>query len=139
MELSDLNVRIDQLLQATNELSSVLRDMQQEYFKRQQEPTDQASAEWIADALRNIDQHRIELSTAVSNQDAYKVSFAANQFVALNRFFADVSKSWSRNESLLDKIFAKVFEAARDIAFGIKRLDQASLEAARRQLQKRGA
>jgi hypothetical protein len=138
MELRDLNARIDQLTHAVDRLSSVLRDMQHEYSKKQHNPTNQASADWIADALRSIDKHRLELLRAVGNRDPYNVSVAAGQFVALNRFFADVSKDWSSSASLLENVFESVFEPAREIAFGIKRLDRSSLEAARRQLQGRG-
>ena len=127
----NLNVLIDQLIQAVDKLSPVLRDMQREYSNKRRDFPTANLAYWIPDALGIVDDHRRELLTAARNLDAFGVSWAAGQFVSLKRFLADVPTDWSSYSSLLDNVYDEVLKFARQIAFGIDHFDPSSLEAAR--------
>lgn len=129
-----LKRRIEELQLSSNALAGVLARVRDEGHTLADRKGTDVNWRWVEQALANIRTYQNEFSKALAKRDPVAISYAAEQFVSIRKYFEDTPLEWSKLEKDLQYHAAMTAERAGKVAFSIDPFDPVSLAEIQRSL-----
>jgi hypothetical protein len=129
-----LKRRIEELQVSSNALAGVLARVRDEGHTLADRTGTDVNWRWVEQALANIRSYQNEFSKALAKRDPVAISYAAEQFVSIRKYFEDTPLEWSKLEKDLQYHASMTAQKAGKVAFAIDPFDPVSLAEIQRSL-----
>ena len=134
MAEDSIRQQLDKLLASAEEVMSLLAQVRDEGRSLSRSSGKEVNWPWLDQALTNVRNYRDQLQSSIAARDPVAISYAAEQFVSMRKYFEDASLEWSKAEAELRKSVSSLARQAGTVAFAINPFDPKNLQEIRRAL-----
>lgn len=134
MPEDNIRQKIDNLLAEADGFAVLLAQVRDEGKSLSTSRGKETNWQWVDQSLTNVKSYIDGLRKSVTAHDPVAISYAAEQFVGMRKYFEDTSLAWSKSEAEVRQRVSMLTRLAGQIAFAINPFDPKNLQDIRKAL-----